>query len=193
MSSELDYNLLNNLVSSVMDMDMLIKEWLQVRQFAWLLDFLGFITYFGSPLVLIPISLLVFIWLGWHRRWLEVLTSYTCLLSAWLLTDYLKHFFARPRPLGETFTVAAGFAFPSGHAALSMAYYGFLATLLISPKSGRRHRLAAAGLLVLISCIGFSRIYLNVHYFSDVLAGLVLGWLVLLANRQGMRWIKNRK
>lgn len=97
--------------------------------------------------------------------------------------EYLKIFFHRARPSGEALTVASGFSMPSGHAMVSFAYYGFLALLLLDNCQGRWRYLIIAGFLLLELLIGFSRLYLNVHYTSDVLAGYGFGLLLLAVNR----------
>lgn len=176
----------NNLLNATVQLDLLIKQWLQIRQVPCLINLMSLITNMGSPLTFVLLSILVFIYLARRKQWLEAIASYTCLLSAWILMDTLKLVFARPRPLGEVFTVATGYSLPSGHAMISMAYYGFIAILLLVQYQSRWNRIAAVGLAALILCIGFSRIYLNVHYFSDVLAGYVLGLLVLFVNWWGL-------
>lgn len=103
-----------------------------------------------------------------------------------------KEFFAKPRPVGETFTVATGYSFPSGHAMLSLAYYGYLALVMLQKCPDKWRPAVKSGAVLLILVIGFSRIYLNVHYTSDVLAGYVFGSLVLSANWWLMRIIEKR-
>jgi len=183
----------NSITEAVNLWDLSFQTWIQSRQMPVLIDFFGIFTHFGSMVILLTISLLVFLWLGVKKMWPEAVASYTCLLSAYLVMDALKHLTARPRPGGEVFTVAFGYSFPSGHALLSMAYYGFLACLLISRSQGKGRILPAAGLMVLILLTGFSRIYLNVHYMSDVIAGFGLGLLVLWSNWQVLGWYKNKQ
>ena len=93
--------------------------------------------------------------------------------SGLLLNDVLKFFFGRPRP-DEALHVARVFtsSFPSGHAVLSMIAYGMMATLLVRTARGREAKafvIAVAGTVIVL--IGASRIYLGLHYPSDVLAG----------------------
>lgn len=188
----LSFLFISNLLSVAVEMDLIIKQWLELNQIPWLINLMNYITDMGSPLTFILLSILVFIWLSWQQKRLEAIASYTCLLSSWLIMDALKLIFARPRPLGEVFTVAAGFSFPSGHAMISMSYYGFIAILLITQYQNRWSRIAAVGLAALIICIGFSRIYLNVHYFSDVIAGYTMGLLVLYVNWQGLNRVRRK-
>lgn len=148
----------------------------------WLTKVMAVITNLGSPLAYITIAVLVFLGLGWQKRWWEAGFSISCLFSAWVLMGVLKNLFARPRPGGEALTLATGFSFPSGHAMLSLAFYGFLVLVALNDYPPKYRPLILGGFTVLILFIGFSRIYLNVHYTSDVLAGYLLGALVLAGN-----------
>jgi undecaprenyl-diphosphatase len=96
----------------------------------------------------------------------------------------MKQGFRRDRPFFEDpLATASSFSFPSGHALVSLAVYGSLA--LVVARHTRSRRRAAAILAVAaiwILAIGFSRLYLGVHFLSDVLAGYAAGaaWLALL-------------
>ncbi|MDF2937934.1 MAG: rane-associated phospholipid phosphatase [Paenibacillaceae bacterium] len=132
-----------------------------------------FLSWMGSglPLVLLTAVImgLLYRMLGFRR---EIgLIAFTALGSA-LLNTGLKHLFRRPRPEVYRLAEAAGFSFPSGHSMAAFSLYGLLALLLwphLRGKPGKTVLLAAAALLIL--AIGLSRIYLGVHYPSDVLGG----------------------
>jgi membrane-associated phospholipid phosphatase len=95
----------------------------------------------------------------------------------------LKATFERPRPsFDDPVATADWFSFPSGHAMSSIALYGALAYVFSDRFSSVRSRLAGfGGLALLVAAIGFSRLYLGVHYLTDVLAGYSAGlaWLLL--------------
>ena len=76
---------------------------------------------------------------------------------------------------------ASGFSFPSGHSMISVAYYGFIAYIVSHVRMKRNKRRLYVGLLMLLTLlIGISRIYLGVHYASDVLAGYALSMAYLI-------------
>ncbi len=102
-------------------------------------------------------------------------------VGAGLLNVLLKGIFVRPRPdFADTYYRESGFSFPSGHAMLGVVFYGMLAYAIGKILTTRRTRLVLAVVAVVLALvIGFSRIYLGVHYLSDVVAGWSAGacWL----------------
>lgn len=152
------------------------------------------ITNLGSApvelLVLTIVSAVLFFRL---RHGLEAMMLIVSLAGGWLLNEGLKRIFHRARPAIEHLVEAGGYSFPSGHAMVSMAFYGMIGYLL---WSNLRTRLKPAYYVILLTAllviaIGTSRINLGVHYPSDVVAGFAAGgtWLivcimVLLAGRR---------
>lgn len=136
------------------------------------------ITQTGGVLLVIPVAGLV-AWLWRRQQRLNALVVSISLGGAVVINNALKFLFARPRPaVFPPLTVETSFSFPSGHTMAAVAFYGLLAVLLWR----KRHfwwAMLATGWAVLVS---FSRIYLGVHYPSDVLAALAVGllWLGLV-------------
>lgn len=99
-----------------------------------------------------------------------------------LAVEIIKTTVARERPeVLDPILVERGFSFPSGHASLSMVAYGILAVLVSRSSLSRGTRLAVVGVVVpLVFLIGLSRVWLGVHYPSDVIAGWVAGATVVL-------------
>ncbi len=91
----------------------------------------------------------------------------------------LKNLVQRPRPAVEHLVEQGGYSFPSGHSCCSMVFYGLLIILVLNCLRGKKRGWLAAGLGLLIMAIGLSRIYVGVHYASDVLAGLCGGFVWL--------------
>jgi len=93
----------------------------------------------------------------------------------------LKNFFSRQRPLIPLLKPALGYSFPSGHSMMSFAFYGLLIYLTYNYIGNKILKtLIIIALFVIILLIGLSRIYLRVHYTSDVIAGFSIGiiWLI---------------
>lgn len=134
-----------------------------------------FITFFADPIWCILFSVLVIVF------WKKIRKAFLInLILVFMLNYILKLIFSRTRPIDINIITETGYSFPSGHAMISLAIYGFLAYLLW--KSDYKYKKIGVSLLVLlIVLIGISRIYLGVHYTSDVIAGFIvsLGYLLL--------------
>jgi undecaprenyl-diphosphatase len=123
-----------------------------------------------------------FLYLHMGRKW-ETIILICNLTGSWILNTVLKDVFRRARPDIEHLVRAGGYSFPSGHAMISMSFYGMLGYLLyinLRDKKKRRWYVPILTLVIVFS-IGLSRIYLGVHYPSDVAAGFAAGgaWLVV--------------
>ncbi len=94
----------------------------------------------------------------------------------------LKEIVQRPRPEGFRLIAETGYSFPSGHSMVAVAFYGFLIWLIIRYEEDRLQRwIWSLALFFVVIMIGISRVYLGVHYFSDVVAGYCVAavWLVV--------------
>lgn len=146
-------------------------------------DTMEFFTFLGTHTFLIPMNFLLigyFLFIKRHR-WYSI-TVPVVSLGGVSLMFILKNLFGRPRPEDPLLRTVSGLSFPSGHALISVAFYGLLIYLVWHNISNKIVRwILILMLLVLILIIGLSRIYLRVHYASDVLAGFAMGiiWLVL--------------
>lgn len=140
------------------------------------------LTHAGDGEVRAAICVLVAAWLLFQGRRLSCAAWITAVAGGGILNRALKAVFVRERPLYEHDLVTAlGWSFPSGHASGALVLYGMLTYLSV-----RGQRLTAAlpivvAALVLIVAVGFSRVFLQVHYFSDVIAGFASGsvWLIV--------------
>lgn len=115
-----------------------------------------------------------------RRQLLEPLFLIVATTGSWLLSDLLKWSFHRPRPTINQLLHITGYSFPSTHSMVSLVFYGAIAYLLwIYLPSTRLRWFLTSSFVLLIVFIGISRIYLGVHYPSDVLAGFAAGgiWL----------------
>ena len=137
-------------------------------------NIMKFITFFADPFWSILFSCLVI--LLWKKIRKVFLIN---LLSVFTLNYVLKIIFSRERPIDINIISETGYSFPSGHAMISLAIYGFFAYLLW--KSNYKYKKIGVILLILlIILIGISRIYLGVHYTSDVIAGFIISLSYLL-------------
>lgn len=142
--------------------------------------FLG-LTWLGALKMVISGGLIFTLWL-WLQNKLEFIPPlWVTITGSGLCGAFGKIAFQRPRPIFGVITEAT-FSFPSGHATMAVAFYGFLVYCLGRKTKSRLIRLnwLLIGGLV-ISGIGLSRLYLGVHFLSDVLGGYCLGslWLII--------------
>lgn len=144
------------------------------------------ITTLGSGVVLIMIVVIasVFLWQTQHR-W-SVYLLMLGVLGGKLINTLLKGWFERPRPsVAQWVTDVHSASFPSGHAMSAMVVYGSVAYLVarLDPRRRMRHTTWTLAVLVILA-IGLSRMYLGVHYPSDVIAGFLGGiaWLAFVAS-----------
>jgi membrane-associated phospholipid phosphatase len=138
------------------------------------------LTQLGNPGFIVGVVIGSLGWLWWKQKHTEAQLFVIASLGALILNVGLKLFFAKPRPTLWTYLITEkSFSFPSGHALGAMVIYGFLAYLLASqfPKFSRPIYTATVGL---IAAIGLSRLYLGVHWPTDVLAGYAVGFLWLM-------------
>ncbi|MDR3561033.1 MAG: phosphatase PAP2 family protein [Negativicutes bacterium] len=139
------------------------------------------ITYLGSGYAYVFLAPMILAFLFWRRRRQEGIALAICLTGAAGLNFLLKHLFERARPDAFRVVSESGYSFPSGHAMVSLCFYGMIAYIVGRNLSGVGRKLVVYGLTaVLLTAVGFSRIYLGVHYPSDVLAGYIAGatWLI---------------
>ena len=140
------------------------------------------ITFLGTHRFLIPANLLLIFYFLWVARqtWLSIRVL-AISLSSLVLMLLLKALFGRKRPLSPLLKSAKGLSFPSGHAIMSVAFFGVIIYWVLHAGLPDWITIIAATVLtVLILLIGFSRIYLRVHYASDVLSGFIIGLIWLL-------------
>lgn len=145
-----------------------------------IVEFARMVTRLGNPMTLIYATAILVLYLAFVKReWLLAGMLTLEMLAGWMLMDLLKTWWAIPRPSGAHLVIVSDFTYPSGHAMLSMAFYGFIAWYLSLHKFPRWYS-ALAVLIALL--IGISRPLFNVHFPADVVGGWSagLGWLLLI-------------
>ena len=148
-----------------------------------LTTFLRALTELGEVTFLVPLCFAVAIVLERYRRRYAAVHFAIAAAGAEALDQLLKYSFHRMRPTGFFgITSPANFSFPSGHAMTSIVIYGALAAVIAESLPRRSARIALwIGAALFIGSIGFTRVYLGVHWPSDVLGGFAAGLTWLLA------------
>lgn len=141
-------------------------------------DFAKSVTSFLNPYF---IAVLLFLLAAFGPGNHPAFSGLLCVGGGFLLNEVVKVIFARPRPVGYRLIVETGYSFPSGHAVVAMALFGFIIWLIWQSLKDRKvicWTLTVIFSFVIFS-VGFSRIYLGVHFASDVIAGWCLGFIWL--------------
>lgn len=154
-------------------------------------------TSLGDPRLLVVASIGLGATLLAFARWREFALAAAVLAGGSALHVMFKAAIQRPRPGEGWLAMAQGFSFPSGHTVGAVLFYGLLAYLgagIAARTRGRRHLYIACIALGLVIplMVGVSRIYLGVHYASDVLAGWIAGALWLSVCVTAAAWFRAR-
>ncbi|MDP8982711.1 MAG: phosphatase PAP2 family protein [Acidobacteriota bacterium] len=167
-----------------------VRNWVHAHSSGGLTTVMRAISFAGSPGVLGPAAILLFFLLR-HLKWRrEGNLLLVVMLGALLLEQVLKLIFHRARP--ESFfglPAPRSYSYPSGHALFAVCFFGCLAWILAAHWTSRASRaMLWTGALLIAALIGYSRIYLGVHYPTDVIAGYAsaLVWLTFLGT--GDQW-----
>lgn len=163
-------------MAAVTGPDERILEFVLDHRTPWLDTTMRAITSLGGVWVLTVVCIAFA--LGWRRvvgDWTAAIVLAVVSALAWWSCNSLKLVFGRARPdLADRLVAAGGYSFPSGHATQSAAIWGTLALLVARRLPGHRRPVWAVGVGV-AAAVGASRVYLGVHWFTDVVAGWTLG------------------
>ena len=155
--------------------DLTAADVVESLQAGWLVDLAKAVTALGSAAVILPLALICAVLLGVANRWAEVGVLVAGLLLVIVGVHEIKDAVDRPRPEGGL-VGTSGSSFPSAHAAYSTFYVWLAVTIVIRLRPGMtRGALVVVGGVALSALVGLSRVYLGVHYLSDVNAGWALG------------------
>ena len=138
-----------------------------------------FITNFGGAIFLITLTVILFILIKNKKIGLSIFSNLVIITG---LNQLLKRILQRPRPTEFRIIEETGYSFPSGHSMVSMAFYGYLIYLIYKYVKNKYIKWISIVLFSILICsIGVSRIYLGVHYTSDVLGGFLvsISYLIL--------------
>ncbi len=142
------------------------------------------VTWAGSAFLLVPLALIACLALARAGLRREALAVALSLGGAMLISNWVKLLVSRPRPSVEHLQAVTGSSFPSGHATQASAFWFSLVFVLpAAGASSTLTRVVAGLVLVIVLVVAASRVYLGVHYPSDVIAGMLLGsgWATYVA------------
>ncbi|OKH52565.1 phosphatase PAP2 family protein [Calothrix sp. HK-06] len=154
-----------------------------------------FITQLGNSSVVVILAGITILTLLWRRYRLEAMIFVLTCLGAFILNTGLKLFFSKVRPqLWKQLIVETSYSFPSGHALGSMVLYGFIAYLLANRYS-KYSKIIYFIAIILIGAIGLSRLYLGVHWPTDIIAGYGVGflWLTICITMLKLQRLRQRQ
>ncbi|WP_390405862.1 phosphatase PAP2 family protein [Lacticaseibacillus jixiensis] len=165
---------------------------------AWLSTVMLTVTNFGDPLSVVFLAAALAFAIGWTHRYRQAAYCIYTIAGLSACNNLLKHWLRRPRPFIADpsitpLTHAAGYSFPSGHSSGAMLLYGSIILLCgLWPWPARAKALVRTLCIIMIASIGYSRIYVQVHYPSDVAAGFLsalcglclLWWLIAPSLKQ---------
>jgi undecaprenyl-diphosphatase len=176
-------------------LDTAIRDGIHSMASTWLTRVMIAASLYGGPTSLVTLGVIVaaiFLWRGWHRGVLLVVLT---MAGAALLDTMLKLMFGRARPAAFfDYPLPQSLSFPSGHAFFSASFLGGFAVLISGRLRNPLLRLLVwVVTIALILLIGFSRIYLGVHYPSDVLAGYAVAVVWVTAIAVGDRVASHRR
>ena len=169
--------------------------WVIEHRTPWLTTVMNVVSLVGTTAVLAVLALLVTGWLAVRRRWPDAVLVAVTTAGAGVLVPLVKNLVARPRPpVADRLVVETNWSYPSGHSLGATAVVGVLTVVLVARLDKRTARvLAMAAAVVLVAAIGVGRVYLGVHWPSDVLAGWLVGGLWLaICHALTSRWRRTR-
>lgn len=154
--------------------------------------FAKIITNIASPVVLLLVAVILFVVVKEKKDKYSIVCN---LFISIALNFVIKNIIQRPRPIGYRLIDESGYSFPSGHSMVSMAFYGYLIYIINKNVKNKYVRIISSiAIFSLIILIGLSRIYLGVHYTSDVIGGFVVALSYLMVYTGIIkRWGRRKK
>ena len=162
----------NVLDKEISNFDNIVYRWISIIIREPITTIAKIITTIGSGYVIIPICIIsvIYFWKKKEAKYIAI-----NLITIFFSNQLLKRIVERPRPEGFRIVEELGYSFPSGHSMVSMAFYGLFIYFIYKKVKNKYIKWTSISVLtLLIALIGISRVYLGVHYASDVLAGFLL-------------------
>jgi undecaprenyl-diphosphatase len=182
----------------ITEVDRRVAHWLHQHSVRGLTVVMIWISNAHSAPAIVLMALLIGAFLAWKRDRYGLLELLLTVPGGMLVNVLAKHAFHRTRPqFDDPILLMSGYSFPSGHATAAVLVYGLLAAVIVPRADAWRSRvLTILCAVVIVLLVGISRMYLGVHYLSDVLAGYAeaIAWLALcLTTVSAMRERKQAK
>jgi undecaprenyl-diphosphatase len=172
--------------------DQALQSWVHGFVRPWLTEVMSVLSWIGSPVVLTPAVTLAAVWMWWRGRKDDAVLLAAAALGGLALDEVMKLHFKRLRPdLPWAFVHEHSFSFPSGHSVLAMVLCGVIVYKTQDKLPGKWAKAAlTAGAFLMVVGIGVSRVYLGVHYPSDVAGGYFVGAVWLAAVVGSDLWVE---
>jgi undecaprenyl-diphosphatase len=182
------------MLASIISFDRLAEQFFDLHRTPLLTTSFTWLTYLGDARAIIVLGISLAVILLRHHRSAYVTGLGVSIFGSVVISYLLKIVVARDRPLPSLAAIdAPGYSFPSMHAAAALAMYGFFAYMIWKLLQPRHHRAFGVAIVTaVIVLIGFSRLYLGVHYPSDVIAGYAIGGFFLWLGTAVRRWLERR-
>jgi membrane-associated phospholipid phosphatase len=175
--------------------DQAIQSWVHGFTRPWLTEVMTALTWIGSPVVLVPGVTLAAGWMWWRGRKDDAVFVAAATLGGVALDEAMKLHFKRLRPdLPWAIVHEHSFSFPSGHSVMAMVLYGVIVYKTQDKLSSKWAKAALlVGACLMVVGIGVSRVYLGVHYPSDVEGGYFVGAVWLAAVIGSDLWVEGHR
>lgn len=158
--------------------DVSIMDYIHSRTTDNGVSFMKFVSLFGSVYIFGIVGLAIFIFLINNKKRRSARLVLLSIVGSYASNAILKTIIARTRPLKYMLVEQGGFSFPSGHSMVSMSFYTTITYLLLERVIDKKLRsIIWIGNFAIIGMIGFSRLYLGVHWPTDILFGYLIGYL----------------
>lgn len=173
-------NLIDKLIKCELEtFDTAVTSWVQSSINPELTKLMKIITSFGSSrIILTGIAILGVIMVFKKQKWKALFLIFFVGIGG-LVNLLLKWIFKRQRPTAYRLIGERGYSFPSGHSMVSLIFYGMIVCLFVSNTGWVLKTISSLLIFSLVMLIGISRVYLGVHYPSDILAGFTAGEILL--------------
>lgn len=178
---------------SIVKMDLSFSTFLFQHRSPILSQIMYVITQFASRYAAIGLGVLFSAIMLYRKKKIYIIAFWAIVLGMGLSIHFAKIVFHRARPIDIAYYIEDNFSFPSGHSATAMVLYGFIAFTLVRLARGASRAIGLGLCCLFIPLVGFSRIYLGVHFMSDVLGGFLLGFIWVILGISLVEWQESRK